>query len=147
MSPAWATTLSSSNRPLPKTTLSFCHPEWLTCLSASQGWNELGDIGSLRHTSALSLGDSPLPFNNPLLFVIPSEARNLRCASIPPRFPRANIPPIPTEPICPQTPLFLSPDTFCSLGAKPRDLRCAIRVSRPYRATTSANHRRILMKH
>jgi hypothetical protein len=20
--------------------LTFCHPEWLTCLSASQGWNE-----------------------------------------------------------------------------------------------------------
>ena len=74
-------------------------------------------------------------YNDPLLFVIPSEARTLLCASIPPRFPRANLPPIPTEPISPQTPLFLSPDTFCSLRAKPtcpgvpwRDLRCAIRV-------------------
>ena len=39
----------------------------------------------------------PFPFNHPLLFVIPpapacrgSEARNLRCASISPRFPRAS---------------------------------------------------------
>src|ERR1700760_1510937 len=31
-------------------------------------------------TTALSLGNGPLPFNHPFLFVIPSEARNLRCA-------------------------------------------------------------------
>src|ERR1700761_7676139 len=43
----------------------FVHEERLTCLWASQRWNELEDIGSLRHT-VLSLGNSPLPFNNPL---------------------------------------------------------------------------------
>jgi hypothetical protein len=48
-----------------------------------------------------------------------AKPRNLQCASIPPRFPRANLPPIATEPICPPMPLFLSPDTCCSLGAKP----------------------------
>ena len=34
----------------------------------------MGDIGSLRHTSAVSLGNGPFPYNDPLLFVIPSEA-------------------------------------------------------------------------
>jgi hypothetical protein len=31
-------------------------------------------------------------------------------------------------------------------GAKPRDLRCAIRVPRSYRPTTATNHHRILME-
>src|SRR6201981_2712473 len=32
----------------------------------------MGDIGSLRLTSAVHFGNSPFPFNDPLLFVIPS---------------------------------------------------------------------------
>jgi hypothetical protein len=38
------------------------------------------------------------------------------------------------------------PSPFCHHGAQPRDLRCAIRVSRSYRPTTSTNHDRILME-
>jgi hypothetical protein len=36
--------------------------------------------------------------------------------------------------------------SFLSSRAKPRDLRCAIRVPRSYRPTTSTNHHRILME-
>jgi hypothetical protein len=77
---------TSHQKPLPFP----CHQ--LTCLRQVKRGMPRGDIGSLRHTSALSLGNSPLPFNNPPLFVIPSEARNLLCASIPLRFPRATLP-------------------------------------------------------
>ncbi len=36
--------------------------------------------------------------------------------------------------------------SFLSSRAKPRDLRCAIRVPRSYRPTTATNHHRILME-
>jgi hypothetical protein len=38
------------------------------------------------------------------------------------------------------------PSPFCHPEAKPRDLRCAIRVPRSYLPTTSTNHHRILME-
>jgi hypothetical protein len=59
---------------------SFCHPERSGLRQVKRGMN--WDMGSLQHTSTVSLGNGPLPFYNPLLFVIPSEARNLLCASI-----------------------------------------------------------------
>src|ERR1700761_7324646 len=73
----------------------------------------------LRHTSALSLGNSRLPFNNPLLFVIPSAARNLQCALIPPQFLRATMLPIPTEPIC-LRPHFVHEERLTCLWASQR---------------------------
>jgi hypothetical protein len=69
-------------------------------------------------TNAASFSNRPF-FTTTLSFLsFRAKPRNLRCASIPPRFPRATLPPIPTDPISPPTPLFLSPDTFYSFRAK-----------------------------
>ena len=40
----------------------------------NQGWNELGNMGSFRYTSTLTLGNSLLPFNN---LTLPSECVSL----------------------------------------------------------------------
>ena len=82
-----------------------------------------------RSTTVLSLGNGPLPFNNPLLFVIPSV----------PGFPTSRLSPVPLM-------WFSSKRTTCSCSrpqpstgnpGKPRDLRCAIRVPQIYRSTTT----------
>ena len=81
-----------------------------------------------RPTTALSLGNGPFPFNNSLLFVIPSV----------PGFPTSQLSPVPLM-------WFSSKRTTCSCSkpqpstgnpGKPRDLRCAIRVPQIYRSTT-----------
>jgi hypothetical protein len=80
-------------------------------------------------TTALALGNGSLPFSDPLLFVIPS------------------VPGFPASPLSPATTyVVLSKENHMQLteaatldrkSGEARDLRCAIRVPRPYRPTTS----------
>ncbi len=78
--------------------------------------------------TALSLSNCPIPFHNPLLFVIPSV----------PGFPTSQLSPVPFM-------WFSSKRTTCSFSkpqlstgnpGKPRDLQCAIRAPQIYRSTT-----------